>query len=262
MLKCRTLGLLDVTCGDRPATPSAPKVRQVLALLIARRNELVPIPDIAAELWEGSPPRSATATVQTYIYQLRKLLEGDDPADAGTGPLLTKSSGYLLRLASGECDEEEFDGLSALGRTALRQGDARAAADLLGAALALWTGPPLADVGQGRMLQAHALRLQERRMHTMELRISADLHLGLHRELVGELKELACAHPLHEWFQGGLIIALQRCGRRGEALQVYQRLREVLRDELGLDPSPGLQRIQQRVLTDQVTAADLSLLAG
>ena len=92
--------------------------------------------------------------------------------------------------------------------------------------------------------------------------LTAGLGLGLHRELVPELKELASTYPLHEWFQGGLIIALQRCGRRSEALQVYQRLRHLLRDELGLDPSPGLQQIRQHVLTDRVTAADLSLLVG
>lgn len=262
MMKYRTLGLMEVTTGRRPVTPTAPKVRQVLALLIARRNGLVPISAMANELWEGRPPRSATATVQTYVYQLRKLLETDSMGAEGCGPLVTRTAGYLLRVGPGECDEAEFDDLTTRGQAALHMGDARLAADLLNAALDLWTGPPLADLIQGPLLEAHALRLQERHLHTMELRISASLQLGLHRELVGELKELACAHPLHEWFQGSLIIALQGCGRRSEALQIYQRLRNVLRDELGLDPSPGLQLIHQHVLAGQVTTADLSLLPG
>ncbi|TPQ23559.1 AfsR/SARP family transcriptional regulator [Streptomyces sporangiiformans] len=262
MLKCRTLGLLEVTAGHGPVTPTAPKVRQVLALLLARRNTMVPVPAIIAELWEGSPPRSATATVQTYVYQLRKLLQTDSETAAGTGPVVTGATGYLLRVAPGECDAERFEDLTERGRAALDEGDPRLAADLLTDALALWSGPPFADVAQGPFLQAYAMRMEERHLHAMELRIGAGLRVGRHRQLVGELKELACVHPLHEWFHGSLIIALQSCGRRSEALQVYQRLRKVLREELGLDPSPGLQQIRQHVLTDRVTTADLSLLPG
>jgi DNA-binding SARP family transcriptional activator len=262
MLKCRTLGLLDVTAGHRPATPTAPKVRQVLALLLARRNTMVPVPAITAELWDASPPRSATAIVQTYVYQLRKLLQTDSETAADTGPVVTGATGYLLRVDPGECDAERFEDLTERGRAALDGGDPRRAADLLTAALALWNGPPFSDVAQGPFLQAYAMRLEERHLHALELRIGAGLCLGRHRELVGELKELACVHPLHEWFHGSLIIALQSCGRRAEALQVYQRLQKVLREELGLDPSPGLQQIRQHVLTDRVATADLSLLPG
>ncbi|WP_405876720.1 AfsR/SARP family transcriptional regulator [Streptomyces sp. NBC_01136] len=262
MLTWRSLGLLEVTLDGRPATPTAPKVRQVLALLLARRNTLVSMPTIVAELWDHHPPRSATATVQTYVYQLRKFLQSDGETAAGTGPLVTRSTGYMLRVAPGDYDAEEFERLTVQARAALEDGDARTATDRIAAALAGWAGRPFADVTQGPYLQAYALRLEELHMHALELRISAGLGLGLHRELVAELKELASTHPLHEWFQGGLIIALQRCGRRSEALHVYQRLRELLRDELGLDPSPGLQQIRQHVLTDRVSAADLSLLPG
>lgn len=262
MLTFRTLGLLDVTQDGRPVTPTAPKVRQMLALLLARRNTLVSIPAIAAELWDHTPPRSATATIQTYVYQLRKFLQTDGDTVAGTGPLVTRATGYLLRVAPGDYDAEEFERLTVQARSALEAGDARTATERVGAALAWWAGQPFADVPQGPYLHAYALRLEELHMHALELRITAGLGLGLHRELVPELKELASTYPLHEWFQGGLIIALQRCGRRSEALQVYQRLRHLLRDELGLDPSPGLQQIRQHVLTDRVTAADLSLLVG
>jgi DNA-binding SARP family transcriptional activator len=262
VLTWRTLGLLEVVRDGRPVTPTAPKTRQVLALLLARRNTLVPLPVIVAELWDHAPPRSATGTVQTYVYQLRRLLQSDADTAAGTGPLVTGAAGYLLRVGAGEYDTAEFERLTAEARAAFDAGEERAAADLLDAALARWGGPPFADVARGPCLRAHALRLEELHLHALELRIAVGLRLGRHRELVGELKELACAHPLHEWFQGGLIIALERSGRRSEALQVYQRLRDLLREELGLDPSPGLQRIRQHVLTDRVTAADLDLLPG
>ncbi|WP_128376160.1 AfsR/SARP family transcriptional regulator [Streptomyces cavernae] len=262
MLTFRTLGVLDVTRDGRPVTPTAPKVRQMLALLLARRNTLVPISVIAAELWDHHPPRSATATVQTYVYQLRKLLQSEGETAAATGPLVTRATGYMLRVAPEDYDAEEFERLAVRARSALEAGDARTATERITAALARWSGQPFADVTQGPYLQAYALRLEELHMHALELRITAGLALGLHRELIAELKELASTHPLHEWFQGGLIIALQRCGRRSEALEVYQRLHGLLRDELGLDPSPGLQRIRQHVLTDRVTVADLSLLPG
>lgn len=263
MLTWRTLGPLRVSDGGRDVTPTAPKVRQVLAVLLARRNSVVPLSALTAELWPGRPPRSATATVQTYAYQLRKALHGgEDPGAGGDGPLVTRAHGYLLRVAPGECDAEEFALLTGRARSALADGDPAGAVALLDRALLLWNGPPFTDVTHGPALHGHAQRLEEVHLQAEELRITAGFRLGRHRELVGELKELACAHPLHEWFQGTLIIALERCGRRSEALEVYQRLSTQLRDELGLDPSPGLQRLRQHVLTDRVSTADLELLPG
>ncbi|MEW1648198.1 AfsR/SARP family transcriptional regulator [Streptomyces sp. NPDC091219] len=261
MLTWHTLGPLRVTADGRDVTPTPAKVRQVLALLLARRNTVVPLEALTNELWAGHPPRSATATVRTYAYQLRKALNGDrDPGPAESGPLVTHAHGYLLRVGTGACDAEDFARLTGRARTALADGDPAGAVGLLEQAMRLWDGPPFADVAPGPALHGHALRLNELHLQAEELRITAALRLGLHRDLVGELKELACAHPLHEWFQGALIIALERCGRRSEALEVYQRLSALLRDELGLDPSPGLQRLRQHVLTDRVGTADLDLL--
>lgn len=263
VLTWRTLGPLRVSAGGRDVTPTAPKVRQVLALLLARHDTVVPLTALTSELWAGRPPRSATATVQTYAYQLRKALHGgEDPGPVESGLLVTHAHGYLLRVRPGACDAETFAQLTGRARTALADGDPAGAVVLLDQALLLWNGPPFADVAPGPALQGHALRLNELHLQAEELRITAGLHLGRHRDLVGELKELACAHPLHEWFQGSLIIALQRCGRRSEALDVYRRLSTQLRDELGLDPSPGLQRLRQHVLTDRVSTADLDLLPG
>ncbi|MFE7840391.1 AfsR/SARP family transcriptional regulator [Streptomyces sp. NPDC057474] len=185
---------------------------------------------------------------------------GDGPGSGEEGPLVTH--GYLLRVGPGECDAEEFALLTGRARAALADGDPPGAAALVERALLLCDGPPFADVPQGPALHGHVLRLEELHLQAEELRVAVGLRLGRHRELLGELKELACAHPLHEWFQGTLIIALQRCGRRSEALDVYQRLRVMLRNGLGLDPSPGLQHLRQQVLTDQVSTADLELLPG
>lgn len=263
VLTWRTLGPLRVSADGRDVTPTAPKVRQVLAVLLARRNSVVPLTVLTAELWPGQPPRSATATVQTYAYQLRKALHGGvDPGPGEGGPLATHPHGYALRVLPGECDAEEFTLCADQARAALADGDPAGAVALLDRARLLWDGPPFADVAHGPALHGHVQRLEELHLHAEELRITAGFHLGRHRELVAELKELACAYPLHEWFQGTLIIALERCGRRSEALAVYQRLRALLRDELGLDPSPGLQRLRQHVLTDEVSTADLDLLPG
>ncbi|MFI0240546.1 BTAD domain-containing putative transcriptional regulator [Streptomyces sp. NPDC016845] len=263
MLTWHTLGPLRVSSDGRDVTPTAPKVRQVLAVLLARRNSVVPLSVLTAELWPGQPPRSAIPTVQTYAYQLRKALHGgEDPGPGEGGPLATRAHGYLLRVGPGECDAEEFTLLTEQARAALADGDPAGAVVLLDRARPLWEGPPFADVVHGTALHGYTLRLEELHLQAEELRITAGFRLGRHRELVAGLKELACAHPLHEWFQGTLIIALERCGRRSEALAVYQRLRAQLRDELGLDPSPGLQRLRQHVLTDAVSTADLDLLPG
>ncbi len=263
VLTWRTLGPLRVTADGCDATPTAPKVRQVLAVLLARRNNVVPLSVLTAELWSGHPPRSATATVQTYAYQLRKALHGgQDPGPGEGGVLTTRAHGYALRVGPGECDAEEFTLITEQARAALADGDPAGAAVLLDRARLLWDGPPFADVAHGPTLHGYTLRLEELHLQAEEWRITAGFRLGRHRELVGELKELAFAYPLHEWFQGSLIIALERCGRRSEALAVYQRLSALLREELGLDPSPGLQRLRQHVLTDAVGTADLDLLPG
>ncbi|CAL9320790.1 AfsR/SARP family transcriptional regulator [Streptomyces sp. SudanB66_2053] len=262
-LRWRALGPLRAVRDGRDTTPTAPKVRQVLALLLARRNTVVPLTVITEELWSGRAPRSALTTVQTYAYQLRRALQGgEEPAGPADGPLVTHPHGYLLRVEPDEYDAEEFTALTGAARTALACDDLTAAETLTGRALDLWEGPLFADVAHGPLLRGYALRMGELHLQAQEMRITAGLRLGRHRELVGDLKELACAHPLHEWFQGTLIIALQRCGRRSEALDVYQQLRVALRDELGLDPSPGLQRLRQHVLIDKVSTADLDLLPG
>ncbi|WP_345388446.1 BTAD domain-containing putative transcriptional regulator [Nonomuraea salmonea] len=242
-------------------TPSAPKLRTVLSLLAVQSSIVVRTDKIIEELWEDNPPASVTTTLQTYIYQLRKLLRlgtppdgrgaGDTPADAA---LRTSPYGYALFLDPDMLDTTRFERLSDQGRRELEAGDMNAAAETLSHALRLWRGPALVDVGHGPVLRAEVLRLEEINRNTLERRIEADLYLGRHHELLGELTRLAAEQPTHEGFQGKLMLALHRAGRRSEALQVYQRTRNTLASELGLDPSSDLEQLHRAVL-----AADESL---
>jgi DNA-binding SARP family transcriptional activator len=186
--------------------------------------------------------------VQTYIYHLRKISKAEKLDLPGKPLLATRAPGYLLQTEPGHVDAEIFEQLVQEGRALKEKDKPRQAAATLSRALGMWSGTALADVPQGRLLQAHAVHLQELRISALELRIQADMALGKHRELIPELRALTYAHPLHEWFHGQLIAVLSRSGRRSEALQAYQSLRALLSEELGVDPSPALQRLQQHVL--------------
>jgi DNA-binding SARP family transcriptional activator len=255
MLRFNILGPLEVLDGDRVVTPTPPKVRRVLALLLLRANQVVPIDALIEELWGEAPPPSAVTTTQTYIYQLRKALHGLPVTETGDEWLLTKPPGYLMRFPAPQLDAHTFQALSRQGRLLLETGDPAEASVVLRHALDLWTGPSLANVTAGRLLEAQVVHLEEQRLRTLELRIQADAEMGRHRELIGELRGLVRSHPLNEWFHGQLILALSRCGRRSEALQAYQDLRHVLNEQLGLDPQPELQRLQREVLGSGVPEA-------
>jgi DNA-binding SARP family transcriptional activator len=224
-------------------------MRSVLALLLLNANRVVQMESLIVELWGGDSPRSAVTTVQTYIYHLRRLFETERLNPPERPLLLTKQPGYLFQIDAGQLDAEVFERLVRQGRTHLERSQPEEAAALLEQALALWTGPALVDVPSGSVLQAHAIHLEERRINALELRIEADIRLGRCRELVAELRSLVRAHPLHEWFHGQLIQVLASSGRRSEALQAYQSLRSLLRDELGVDPSPAIQRLQHQLLS-------------
>jgi DNA-binding SARP family transcriptional activator len=258
-MRYRILGTFEVVDGNRICTPTAPKLRRVLALLLLHANSVVTTQSLIEELWADEPPRSALTTVQTYIYQLRKILElREAPACHQTyrmqeSILLTKPFGYLLRVQPGELDLSRFEQLVQHGQQALDSGDIECASTALRKALALWRRPALADIETGPLLAAQTAALEEQRMNALELAIEADLRLGRHRELIGELKSLVIEHQLHEWFHAQLMLALHRSGRRAEALEVYQRLRRVLNQELGLEPSSELQRRQRAVLAADPT---------
>lgn len=247
MLNFKILGNLAVVVGDRSCTPTTPKPLQVLALLLAEANQVVHVDSIIEEIWDDNPPKSAMTTLQTYIYQLRKHLAAMG-VERPDGLLVTRPPGYLLRLGPDCLDADVFQQLARKGQSLLDTGHPAEASVALRGALALWTGDALADVIKGGTLIAHAAYLDEQRLRTLELRIMADVQLGRHRELVGELRTLVVKYPYNEWLHGQLISALSACGRRNEALDSFQRLRMILDEELGIEPSFELRQLQQKVL--------------
>lgn len=253
----RLLGPLTATAHGTSIAPTAAKPRQVLALLALRASEGVTLPLLVEEIWGDDPPRSAATTLQTYILQLRRLLGDAIRPDSPHGVkdiLATRFGGYLLNLRQGEVDVQEFERLATAGRMALRDGAPRVASRLLTRALSIWRGPALADVRLGKVLQIEVSRLTESRHGALENRIAADLRLGRHAELLGELTTLVRQHPMNESLYFHHILALYRSGRPGESLEAYRELRGTLIDNLGVEPSPRLRRLHQAVL-----CADASL---
>ncbi|WP_405677870.1 winged helix-turn-helix domain-containing protein [Streptomyces sp. NBC_00048] len=227
--------------------PQAAKLRVVLGTLLVRANEVVSSESLIDELWPEAPPRTATTTLQVYVSHLRKTLGSADPR-GGRESLVTRRPGYLLRVGADALDTAVFEDLARRGHQALRDADFGVAADLMRRALTLWRGPVLSDTPHGPLLDGAAVRLGEVRSTVLDERIRAELHLGLHRELVAELQELVAEHRMHEEFHAHLMVALFRCGRQAEALRVFAMLRRTLVEELGIEPGPSSRRLQRRIL--------------
>jgi SARP family transcriptional regulator, regulator of embCAB operon len=261
LIRYTILGGVEVASDGRACTPSAPKVRQVLALLLLQANRLVQADAIIEELWADSPPKSALITAQTYIYQLRRLMKREGLNPAGGQLLISRPTGYQLQVEPRQLDIRVFQELLGLGRQLMEENRPRAAAQRFRAALDLWTGPPLTNIPLGPLLSTHAIQLEEQHLRALELRIQAEVMLSRERELIGELRFLVTAYPLNEWFHGQLIRALHRAGRRSEALEAYHQVRRVLSAELGVDPSPELQRLHHEALTAGVPARTPALLS-
>jgi DNA-binding SARP family transcriptional activator len=235
-MEIRLLGPLEVRDEDRVVTLPRRQQRALLAALALRAGEVVSTDRLVADLWGERAPASATGSLQNTVSALRKAL--------GRGVVLTQAPGYRLALEPERVDAHRFEQLLA----AARDGDEATRAPLLGEALALWRGPALADLDEEDFARLAAARLDELRVTAQEERIDAELALGRHGSLVGELETLVAAHPLRERLRGQLMLALYRCGRQAEALEVYRAARLALADELGLDPSPELQELERRVL--------------
>jgi DNA-binding SARP family transcriptional activator len=247
----KVLGPLCVEEQGASIVPSASKPRQVLALLALRADRVVTVPTLVEELWGTETPRSANTTLQTYVLQLRRLISGAVAADPGRGAkdvLVTRHGGYLLEVQPGRVDAEEFGQLAAAGRRAFEAGDDESASDLLGRGLRLWRGPALLDVRAGRILELDVLGLEEARLGALEHRIAADLRLGRHSALIGELRVLVARYPMHENLCMQLMLAFYRCGSAWRALEAFHSLRNTLNRELGLEPSSRVHRLQQAIL--------------
>jgi SARP family transcriptional regulator, regulator of embCAB operon len=215
------LGTLAVRENGVSVTPTAPKPRQVLALLALHADQVVSVASLVEELWGKNPPRSARTTLQTYVLQLRDLIstalehepEGAEPRTA-KDVLVTLPGGYLLNTSGGTNDFREFERLTGTGYRAMDAGDFPGAARQLSEALELWSGPALADVQSGPHLKVETRRLEETRLCALDQRIEADLRLGRHRELLGELTVLVRRYRTHETLHGQFMLALHRSGRR------------------------------------------------
>jgi DNA-binding SARP family transcriptional activator len=247
-MKFFVLGSLAIVNDTGRFTPSAPKVRKVLSLLLLRHNQLISTQDFIDELWGDKPPASAHSTLQTYVYKLRKFLAEHTHTDVGD-MLVTRQYSYEIIIPPETLDLCQFEQLMDKGIAMLGRNDLEGGAEALSEALSLWRGSALADVSAGGLLSAYITALEEKRLRALELRLNADLHLGRHREVVSELRTLIWANPLHEDFHAKLMVALHRCDRRSEALQAYQHMREVLLEELGVDPSAASQKLHQALLS-------------
>ncbi|GGQ80932.1 AfsR/SARP family transcriptional regulator [Couchioplanes azureus] len=255
-MQVNVLGAFHVVRGTQSLVPSAPKLRQVLALLAMNANTVVSTDQIIEELWEERPPSSATTTLQTYVYHLRKLYQlglgtrgpADSEGDTAPPTLHRSSNGYILSLDDGAVDSAEFLRLAERARTQLDAGSVETAADTIRSALQLWRGPALVDVTTGSLLRAMTVWLEEQRRGLTLQRIDADLRLCRHHDIIGELTGMVAQRPTDESLQARLMLSLYRAGRRFDALRVYQKARSTLAEELGLEPMQELQRVHQAVL--------------
>jgi SARP family transcriptional regulator, regulator of embCAB operon len=252
------LGPLSARLNDRPVAPSAAKQRQVLALLALNAGRVVTISTLVEELWGEHPPRSYATTLQTYILQLRNALaDALSGSPAARALLGTRHCGYLMEDDVCQTDVDEFARLIRVGRAAAETGDHLAASEQLGRALQLWRGPALVDVRIGRVLELEVASLEQTRLGVLERRIEADLALGRHADMLGELTLTAARNPMNENLCAFLMITLYRSGHVGRSLETFHRLRSILQHELGVEPCPRLQRLQMAIL-----ARDPALEAG
>jgi DNA-binding SARP family transcriptional activator/streptogramin lyase len=243
-MEYKILGPLEVADEDREVLLGGGRQRSVLALLLLHANEVVSSERLIDDLWGDAPPPTAAKTVQVYVSQLRKSLRNGEP----DGPLVTRGHGYVLKVAPGELDLERFERSLADGRRALDDDAPEHAAETLRNGLALWRGAPLSDFAYEPFAQAEIARLEELRLAALEQRIEADLALGRHDEVVGELETLVAEHPLREGLRRQLMLALYRGHRQAEALEIYRAGRRLLVEELGIEPSASLRELHDAIL--------------
>jgi DNA-binding SARP family transcriptional activator len=238
----RILGPLEVWHEGRPVPVAGTTQRALLAVLLVHAGEVVSSDRLMDALWGDEQPATGATALRVRVSQLRRALH-----DRGE-LLVTQAPGYALRVGPAQLDLARFERLLSDGERALARGDAEAALATLREALALWRGAALADFAYAAFAQAPIMRLEELRLAALELRIEAELALGRHAPLTGELQALVAEHPLREGLCGQLMLALYRDGRQAEALAAYAAARTRLVEEIGIEPGPPLQALQQRIL--------------
>ncbi|MEU6428167.1 BTAD domain-containing putative transcriptional regulator [Microbispora sp. NPDC046973] len=256
VLDFRLLGTLEVADGTGTILDLGPrKQRAVLTLLLLNAPHVVPLDQLIDRLWRDEPPSSATGTLQAYISHLRRTLEPRRSPRSPARVLRTREPGYLLDIEPDQVDAERFCGAAEAAHAALAAGRAEEAERILGPALALWRGEPLADLADEPFARSTVARLSETRLHALTVRAEAWLALGRAAEVTVEVERLLDQDPYREGLWALLMRALYRERRQAEALAAYQRCRTLLGDELGLDPSPELRRLEQAILVQDETLA-------
>ncbi|GIH61643.1 BTAD domain-containing putative transcriptional regulator [Microbispora siamensis] len=242
----RVLGPLEVVGGDGlPLHVGTPKVRTLLAVLVLAEGRPVPATTLIDRIWGPNPPAEALASLQVYVSHLRRILEPERLPRARSRVLTFDHTGYRLTVDPRRVDVVRF---LALVAEAEHAADPRATERAAAEALELWRGEPYADLGGQEYAAGAVARLVEARERARELRVSAVLRQGRHQEVVGELEALTHEHPLHEPLWALRALALYRCGRQGDALEVLRAARRTLADELGIDPGDELRELEQHIL--------------
>ena len=240
----RLLGSLEAVAGGATADLGPPKQRALLAVLLLHAGEIVAVDRLIDDLWPEHPPRTAAHSIQIYVSELRKALSRLAPGEL----IVTRQPGYQLQADDDAIDTRRFERLVEEGLQRLRTGDRVEGTERLRSALALWRGPVLADFAYEEFAQPYIRRLTDRHLDAIEELAAAELLAGLVADALSLVEAAVREDPLRERSREILMLALSRSGRHAEALRTYQRLRELLFDELGLDPSPALQRLQERIL--------------
>jgi DNA-binding SARP family transcriptional activator len=231
LIEFSVLGPVEALVGAEPLPLGGAKQRALLAVLLVHAEQIVSVEVLIDELWSDNPPPSAPHTLEAYISRLRGLLAPYAPS------LVRRGGGYVLELHGAALDARVFERLLEELSLAAAQGDHPRASDLGADALALWRGPALAGVAVGPLAKAEAERLEELRLRVLEQRFEAELALGRHEERISELQLAVANNPFRERFTAQLMLALYRSGRHADALELYEKTRSAMGDELGLQPS-------------------------
>jgi DNA-binding SARP family transcriptional activator len=243
-VEVRVLGPLELRVGGEPVPVAGSKQRSVLAMLALQANQVVSVATLIDAVWGEPAPDRAEHTLQQHVSAVRKLL--DPNREAAAAILLTRSPGYVLHTES--LDADEFERSAAVGVEATNAGRWREALAAFDAALGYWRGPALSDVRESPRLSSAAVRLDEHRLGVVEMQFEARLECGQARELVPELEQMVAEHPLRERLRALLMLALYRSDRQADALAAYQTARQVLIDQLGIEPGAALRELEQAIL--------------
>src|SRR5262245_35809635 len=241
------LGPLRVERAGRDLDVGGPKERRVLGVLAAGVGDTVSIDEIVEALWV-SPPRSAVRSVHALVAHLRKVLEPDRARGAAAGVLVTEGRGYRLAIDAGAVDTVRFERQARSAHDDLAAGNLIEARRALTDALSLWRGTPFDEHLDAERCAQDARRLEETRLLAVEDLTSVRLELGEAAELVSELEALVSRHPWRERLWANFMLALYRAGRQADALRTYQRAREALVEELGVEPGPELRQLEAAIL--------------